>query len=536
MSQDLDTVIPVDDPLEPAKGGFLKAYKDNYQPAFGSNSRTANSLTGKLDPLPYNMGLKDEMPKISLNSGKLFNLRQSDVCTHYFDLNYEPRIIDLNTVKQLGLELHQDESTIQAQVAHAITQVNSQDLFPVVDYDGHIEQRHLPTIGRLNYISVVKHCNLAQSSLFQATISEGLLVSLSAIKDKDFIQALDKAAQAVAPKLSFDDDKYAPQFHKLENYFNQLQLKVYHTSVKDFDELQDLYAISNQGEAFTRRNQGEPLLEASFKQPWLDLPKYPFINFSSVIEENIFLPPPSNFKSENDYLKAGAHAITNTLIDFGIDDFAYNNQLQLSEQDYLLLKPRNIVSMPTTDNNQSLDRAFLTRDIAGTMFAAQLGVPITQNEINRFNAYFKDKKFPELEVMQLFDTAAHIAKFAANHDLSKIGNILCDEYFASMPEAHKNQDLWGQWKADNERYAIQMATPTLREVAKSFEKDLTQDNVLEALNSFVTSKTMELAPHQEQLKEVLKSEPSISKSLLNNFSNLHSKAHDSIALNERSVS
>ena len=78
----LDKVIPVDNPLEPEKGGYLKAYIDNFD--YGDihhdpTTRRANFDSWTLDPLPYNMGLKDARLKLNLETGKAVNLLSNDL-------------------------------------------------------------------------------------------------------------------------------------------------------------------------------------------------------------------------------------------------------------------------------------------------------------------------------------------------------------------------------------------------------------------------------------------------------------------------
>ena len=135
-NNDLDTVIPVDNPLEPEKGGYLKAYKEHYEPAYGSNSRVFNEETGKLEPLPYNMGLKEARPKLSLETGIQYNLSKSDLNSILLtDSTNDPRVIGISTLKQLGVNYHNSERYL-ANLAERLTHARDYDLFPIPDFSG----------------------------------------------------------------------------------------------------------------------------------------------------------------------------------------------------------------------------------------------------------------------------------------------------------------------------------------------------------------------------------------------------------------
>ena len=520
-TNELDKVIPVDNPLEPEKGGYLKAYKEHYEPAYGSNSRVFNEETGKLDPLPYNMGLKEARPKLSLETGIQYNLSKSDINSILLtDSTNDPRGIGISTLKQLGVNYHRSEHYLN-ELAQRLTHAREYDLFPIPDFSG-AKESDIPSIEKISYQNILRNCDLSKSSLFKAFASEGALIGLGSIEDPELIQAFDNAAKAVAPKLRFDDTKYEKQFDKLEQYLNTIQIRLLHKEYfVDNDKHQELFNISNQGKAFEiLRNEIDPALKEKIKEPWLDLKKSPFMDLSNsykcgVITNRVIFPAPSNFKSENDYLRAGAHVITNALIDVGIKRGTFDNPLKLNHSEYALLSPLPRDS-DFDDNNQliyskELTKAFLTRDIAGTMFAAQFGVPVTQNDINRFNVYFKDKNFPESDVKQIFDLASHVVSFATSKDLSDIGEYINQGEYDMRP---KNQGLWANWKADNELYAMQMATPSIPQICKQYNVEMTRDNVITALNNLTSQKFNEVAQSKEPIKAALSQDQPINQAML----------------------
>ena len=540
-NNDLDKVIPVDNPLEPEKGGYLKAYKEHYEPAYGSNSRVFNEETGKLDPLPYNMGLKEARPKLSLETGIQYNLSKYDINSISFnDSINDPRVISISTLKQLGVNYHRSEDYLN-EVAERLTHAREYDLFPRPDFEG-AKESDIPSIEKVSYQNILRNCDLSKSSYFKAFASEGALIGVGSIDDRDFVNALDNAAKAVAPKLSFDDAKYEKQFDKLEQYLNTIQIRLNHDEYFiDNDKHQELFNISNQGKAFEiLRNEIDPALKEKIKEPWLDLNKSPFMEFSTsyrhgYIYDRVIFPAPSNFKSENDYLRAGAHVITNALIDVGVRRSffgTFENPLELNNHsDYALLSPLPRDSDFDENNrliySKELTKAFLTRDIAGTMFAAQFGVPVTQNDINRFNVYFKDKNFPESDVKQIFDVASRVVSFATSKDLSDIGKDInrsgYDIRHPAIPPyinlsdydiPPKNQGLWANWKADNERYAMQMATPSIPQICKQYNVEMTRDNVITALNNLTSQKFNEVAQSKEPIKAALSQDQSINKALM----------------------
>ena len=522
-NNDLDKVIPVDNPLEPEKGGYLKAYKEHYEPAYGSNSRVFNEETGKLEPLPYNMGLKEARPKLSLETGIQYNLSKSDLNSILLtDPTNDPRVIGISTLKQLDVNYHRSEHYLN-EVAQRLTHAREYDLFPIPDFSG-AKESDIPSIEKISYQNILRNCDLSKSSLFKAFASEGALIGLGSIEDPELIQAFDNAAKAVAPKLSFDDTKYEKQFDKLEQYLNTIQIRLLHKEYfVDNDKHQELFNISNQGKAFEiLRNEIDPALKERIKEPWVDLKKSPFMELSNsykygVITNYVFFPAPSNFKSETDYLRAGAHVITNALIDVGIKRGTFDNPLKFNHSEYALLSPLPHDSDFDENNrliySKELTKAFLTRDIAGTMFAAQFGVPVTQNDINRFNVYFKDKNFPESDVKQIFDVASRVVSFATSKDLSDIGKYINQSDYDVPP---KNQGLWANWKANNERYAMQMATPSIPQICKQYNVEMTRDNVITALNNLTSQKVESIAQSKEPIKAALSQDQSINKALITN--------------------
>ena len=475
----LDKVIHVDSPFEPEKGGFLKAYKKHYKPAYGSNKRIFNDKTSKLEPLPYNIGLKEEMPKLSLESGVRFNLNHEHI---FADDDF--RMISIQTAKKLGIKLV-SEPTLLELVTRNVQQFDSYD-------------------------AIHFHSEKSKGSYFQASLSDGYLVSIDKINDRSFIRALNKAAQSCAPKLTFNNKKYEPQFKKLEQALNNLNITLNHSKLSGFDHLQEICDLTDEGFLLSVKDGIEP--------PWKDMAKSPFASFSINHDSSLPFYKPYCFKNEESYLKAGAHVITNAVIDKALKNFhqGIDNPFEFTSKDASLLAvPSNVkyksshFSKPQIADKSQIDfekssYALLTRDIAGTMFAAQFGVPVTQNDINRFNVYFQDPTFPEQKANQIFDTAIRINSFAKQLLVSKEVNSLTPN----------NQDLWINWKSENKRFSVQMATPSLDVVFKLNKISFDRNSVIKALNDMTSQKVESIAQSKEPIKAALSKDQSINKAMM----------------------
>ena len=461
----LNNVIPVDNPLEPEKGGFLKAYKDNFEPSGLFSAREFNQQTGELTPPFFNNGLKDEVLKLNIETGKTLKLSRIDIGA-YDDF----RVISLQTLNNLGVELKYPDSTLR-------------DIQKSLSRGAYIPNGY----GLMNNTSA----EFYKGSYFQASIENGYLLSLDNIKDRDFVNALDNAAKAVTPKLSFDDAKYEPQFNKLEQYFEHLGIDTKPNSYgyQDHDVALDEYKISKGGTAY-------PYLHST---SW-GVNQYPFKDLKS-------LPPPYYCKSENDFLRFGAHLITNSIIDNAINNYKDGKEIpfKFTLRDNAFMK--NATNVATV------------KEIAGTMFAAQFGVPFTQNDVNRFNykyprfesTDFDDKNIP---FYKFFKLATKVVAYARDLDVSK-------ELSTSQPTPEK-PSLWSTWKQQNEHYAMQMATPSIPQICKQYNLEVTRDNVITALNNLTNQKVNEVGQSKEPIKAALSQEQPINKELLNQTINSQS--------------
>ena len=219
----------------------------------------------------------------------------------------------------------------------------------------------------------------------------------------------------------------------------------------------------------------------------------------------MLFPKPILFKSENDYLKAGAHAITNHIINCALSgelpDLKLNKKL-FSAPDYLYSFAKQDVKF------ERESKALLARDIAGTMFAAQFGVPLTQNDVNRVHNYYfvgGIKDWNKAEFEQIISSATKVANFARNLDLSKDLNLNLSLMY---------KELWQDWKKSHEQHAMQMATPSIPQICKQYNVEVTRDNVIKALNNLTSQKFNEVAQSKEPIKAALSQEQPINQAML----------------------
>ena len=466
-TNDLNKVIPVDSPLEPEKGGFLKAYKDNFQRSAPLSIRQFNEKTGELNPAFFNNGLKDEVLKLNIETGKTLKLSKFDIGA---DLDF--RVISLQTLNNLGLELKWRASTLR----------NIQNSL----YRGAYTPNLYKKLQNIHSSSVI-NSEYFKGSYFQASIENGYLVSLDTIKDQDFVNALDHAAKACTPKLIFDDAKYEPKFNKLEQYFEHLGIDTKPNShgYQDHDVMQDDYQISRSGRAFQFSLKGTNI-------PWENINKFPFKDLKS-------LPPPHYCKSENDYLRIGAHLITNSILDNTINKYRNKEKtpFKFTLQDKALMGDWLLSAE--------------VKDIAGTMFAAQFGVPFTQNDVNRFNSRIEISHSPNFDDKgyvfdKIFNLATKVVAYARDLDVSK--------ELSSSQLTPEKPSLWSNWKHQNENYAMQMATPSLNELCKQNNIAMNKDNVIKALNDMTSQKVNEVAQSKEPIKAALNQDQSINKAML----------------------
>ena len=328
-----------------------ESYKANFEPRdpdfypFHKNHfRFLDKSSGKFSEPFVSTGLKNELPKLNIETGQSVNVSLTDVnrLRKLNSTDFDLRVISYTTAKRLGLELI-DDAAMQEKFLKAFS-------FPDIS---DIDLRYKPLDG-------------TQSGYFKATLNHGFLISLDEIKDRDFVNALDNAAKACAPKISFDDAKYEPIFNKLEQYFNQLNVKIVHDYIYDYDVKADDALISNENKILV-----------NYDSCW-DLS--PFDNL---------LPAPVSFKSENDYLRTASQFVVNELIykDTSGSLFEYKD---------------------------------LVINLSASMFAEHIGVPIDQAEINRLSAnHDAIKMFSNGDEVKVFELAAKYANQAINLELNK---------------------------------------------------------------------------------------------------------------------
>ena len=415
-----------------------ESYKANFEPRdpdfypFHKNHfRFLDKSSGKFFEPFVSTGLKNELPKLNIETGQSVNVSLTDVTR--FGLGFsrihsdsDLRVIGYTTAKRLGLELI-DDAAMQKNFLKAFS-------FPDIS---DIDFRYKPLDG-------------TQSGYFKATLNHGFLISLDEIKDRDFVNALDNAAKACAPKISFDDAKYEPIFNKLEQYLNQLDIKVAHEYSHNYDVRAEDALISHEKKI---------LVDYS---PYVDLPESPWEKF---------LPAPALCESENDYLRAASHLVTNKLID---------NDLYAT--------------------GESNEYSKLIKDLSASMFAEHIGVPIDHDEIKRLSANSEAvKMFSNGDEVKVFELAAKYANQAINLELNKSS----DQY-----------TLWSNFKNNIETIATQMATPSLDELCKQNNIALNKDNVIKALNDMTSQKFNEVAQSKEPIKAALSQDKPISNSLV----------------------
>lgn len=447
--QDLDKVILVDNPLDPEKGGFLKAYQEQF--VLLGKSLEKDNKTGYAIPPKFNFPM-DPLPlKRNIETGKDLSFLALDCMA-----NSDFRTISYDTAKDLNL---------------------------IKDPEGKIKSR------LSNCLLDIERCGPTKRNYIQASYENGFLISLDQLSDRSFVEALDKAAMKNNPDLpKFNDAKYEPQFKKLGQYLKCLAINELQS--KNFELADDI--------PYNKNNCHYNL----------------FLKHKN--EDFARFPRPAAFKNEYEHLKAAAHLVTNTLI---------NTYIITGKHDSLPFSPKSgdidlLLGDPFV--NYGMEPSHLLFDMAGNMFAAHLGVPMTQNDVNRCASYYlladtgscqiskENIKLPDY-VEPVFELAARIANCAQQLDLSKpltVGEHNISDF---------KQDLWQQFKNSKEQDAIHKATPSLNEIAKFQELSFAKKDVLNTINSFITQKSNILEPNKTLLEETIKIDSSINKLVLSNF-------------------
>lgn len=471
-SQDLDKVIPVDNPMEPDNQGFLKAYIENYYPASESINRTVNQETGELNPLPYNIGLKENIPKLNIETGELLNFDGHDA----FINNDDFRVISIQTAHRMGLNFGNQEETKDL-IDHVHSSLKMSTNSSLERYLSNFEKR----------LANPEQCDFTKSSYYQASINNGYLVCVDKITDHSFLEALDACAKAnFTPQIGPNDAKFEAEFNKLDQYFKKFNVELNYLCYQDFDMQNEDFKVSNSGKAFLYNDNDRPYSNNN-SDPFRT---YLARDFSQEDRNIYYCPAPFSFKSENDYLKAAAHVISNHILNSQRYSFNSNTEIDLKLN--------------------SQEKEFLSKhsapvyEMAGTMLASQFGVPFTQNDINRFNVHFSQKACPQDELKQVHDLAIRVVNYVKELDLSK--DVIKHD------NASERTTLWQDWKSNNERYAMQMATPSFSEIAEHLNKNITQNNIKDAVSQFCMDKAKSFQANKEQIKETLKDDIGLNKS------------------------
>lgn len=442
--QQLDTIIYVDNPLEPEKGGFLKAFTDNYQ-AIEFRAKYRENDGPKL----FDLGIKQEIPKLNLDNGQHVKYTCSNYShimgdTEYLDaINADLRVIDYHQAKQLGLQF-KDEVKLIKFAANLISN---------------------------------------DSRIAESVTKNGFLVSIDELQDKSFMDSLNKiASQKIQNESSlpiFNDEKYKKQFDRVEQLLNHFGIELNHSFIIDKDPNADQPLNSCH---FERISASHANLYSSIPARNLELDESNRLPYSTIR-----MPKPISFRSEDYYLRACAHIIGECLVNTSIKRF---DAIADNVQPFVKLNKNYMASL-----NQGFD--LMAKDIAGTMIAAQLGVPVVQNDLKRFcvnkietDPNGRNYKKDQLGLERTFAFAARIACYVRDLDLSKDQSV--------MPI---NKGLWDNWKADHTNFAKQMNSPSLNEIAKSYEQIISRDNIIQAINNHINNKSHQLNKHIDHIKE-----------------------------------
>ena len=483
-TNELDKVIHIDNPLEPEKGGFYKAFAEHFDEYIKMRDyRIFNELTGVLErPSVYLETYPDDLPFLNIETGKRLDINFSDLTDKALDhANYgvDHRAISYHTAKELGLNFY-DEPELLKRIQNS--------------------------------------CK--DNSYFNSVVKNGLLVSVSEVKDPELILALDAAGRAMAPKLSFDDAKYEPIFNKLDQYFNYFRIMNHGFRAAPTDKINDTF---NKTLSFNDLQQ-RGIYPYSFCSPMLACNTVHYEHDKQIqADHRVSLPKPIYFRSASDYLKAHTFALAKSVLH--VSELTENRGIShpiLFSQDLspLALNKNDRQCLYANDGHILKNRMDFVCAVAGTMIAAKMGAEITQNDIKKL--YFSpcadlsgnDSVSPinelllngvmKQEIKQYFDIAAKVA----NHIASKEVELSKNNSLEPL-----SKSTWTQWKEDHERHAMQMATPSIPQICKQYNVEVTRDNVLKALNDLTSQKVNEVAQSKEQIKAALSQDQSINQAI-----------------------
>ena len=98
---------------------------------------------------------------------------------------------------------------------------------------------------------------------------------------------------------------------------------------------------------------------------------------------------------------------------------------------------------------------------------------------------------------------------------TKANNYLKDIFLnKELSPADSAPSLWQQWKKQSDFDAMQMATPSIPQICKQYNVEVTRDNVIRALNDLTNQKVNEVAQSKEPIKAALSQDQPINQAML----------------------
>lgn len=456
----------LNDHLEPEQGGLYTVFIEHLNE--GEDVSTYHSLNFKQEGLNY----------LNIATGHIIYMPFLEPTSSAYQYGTDMRVMSLKTAQDLGLEVH--------------------DLAAIKD-------------------QAIAACEKS-SVYFNEVLNNGILFSLSELKDREFVAALDDVNNALYTQiLHFDDAQYEPIFQSIERNFDYFSIKIAPSDIyegaKD-DPYKDYHSSA--------QDKSDSLLVQS------DV----FDQFNKNKQDRDFdylanIPNPVLYDSETDYIKAHTNILAKSVLSTAeflsphgthinlsgqsVLNSPDTNPLILSKQEYKLLHPDN--------RALRLSRKNFVSNIAGTMIAAKFKVKTTKDDLRKLQ-YFcqnnkiidqanKDKEF----ISQMFNVAGKIA----TQVIGKQNEINNNNVVLPL-----NSDVWSHWKNARANYAKQLASPSLAYIVHNMDHSFTKEDVSNAISRSLVNKSKELAPYKEQIKEVLKTKNSINKAAVLDFKNTNS--------------
>lgn len=402
----LDQEIEVQNSLYPQKGGYEELLKDSYRYEALRPYRPFDYKNNIASYPVFDGGLNLCVPKIDLATGQQLYISFDDVLSTSYD---DIRLLRYSTVQALNLELKPDSQK-------ALNKRFSGD--------------------------------------------EDIFISVSELNDDELIQALNTLADLNTPiNPAFDDEAFACSFKQLESYLNFFNIQLVPSDFVD----QSLTLSPDSQRQLLCGNQSTCAQSRNFRFD----DRYFGVDYKQEHSSTVAfakMPIPVLFRTENNFLKAGAHILAKHVF-LGFTDES-NALIHISDgRDFLY------------HHQDKSSTQSLTTGLAGCMFAAHLGSPITNNDLNWFNSY----SFSNDE----FKTAIKIA--------TKVSNFLSKLYTGDY-DFSINGDLWQNWKIAYKNLELQHATPTLFEI--SSRQKLDKKEILQCIQQIISDKCNNLKSQQ----------------------------------------